>query len=63
MKQNPSCAKSKVQSTKSLHKEFGEISYLQHNSDLLEREEVNTPSRSRHHVIIKLRAEIIQIET
>jgi hypothetical protein len=62
MGHNESSAKRKTHISESLHKEIRE-SILYQLKSTLEQKEGNTPKRSRQKKIIKLRAEINQVET
>jgi len=65
MRHNESCAKRKTHSSEWLQKETGEsnISSLAAHLKALEQKEANTRRRSIRQDIIKLRAEINQVET
>jgi hypothetical protein len=62
---NESSAKRKIQSTECPGKQIGEILHLQLKAHgrALEQKEANSPKRSRRQEIVKLRAEINQMET
>jgi hypothetical protein len=64
MGHNENSANRKIHSTKCLHKEIGDIPFKQHNSTsrCLEQKEANTRKSSRRQEIVKLRAEIKQLE-
>jgi len=66
MGHNESCAKRKTHSSECLQKVTGESMYQHFDStpkSFRRKKEANTPRRSRRQKIIKLRAEINQIET
>jgi len=65
MGHNESCTKRKTHSTECLQKETGESIYLQLDSThkTLEEKKAKKHKRSRRQEIIKLRAEINQVET
>jgi hypothetical protein len=63
MGHNESDAKRKIHSSECLQKETGESIYLTAHLKALEQKEASIPKTSRQQKIIKLKAEMNQVET